>query len=204
MALFRHALLIIGLSGASNLAAQRDRVVVRQTLWDYVRGTTSARAAHLRTLNTTTDVEESSPITVGTALGVTFYSDDPSTYKLANGIVVFDDERSKSQPSTYALPSVALFRVGPVPVSALVPFNIGKDDVAGVGLAVGVNAFKTSEVGIASFVVWQPVFRLTSAQQQSFANERALPTGASTELRQSKRPQLAVGVYITPELIVKK
>src|SRR5688500_17238063 len=105
----RHAGVVIAmlaLSATATAALAQQRAIVRRTLI----GDRGQQARLLRAQNKV--VSQSSIFTLGTAIGMTIYSDDPSTYQLRDRTVVLDEERSKVLPSVYALPSIALFRVG--------------------------------------------------------------------------------------------
>jgi hypothetical protein len=145
--------------------------------------------------------------TLGTVFGVAISNDDPSTFKVVNNIVVYDDERTKARPATYALPSINLMGRPGKSFSLIVPVNLSATVDLGLGASFGFNVFPrgqdqkpTAEVGFAAVAVWSNTVRLTPQQQQSFTGATALPAGASTEFRTAKRPGWAFGIYLVPLL----
>ena len=78
---------------------------------------------------------------VGTLFGLGYTPDNPSTYKVKDNVVVYDDERTKTRPGTFMLPSLCLGAFHDRSISAIVPvnFNLGTQVDLGLGLSVGIH-----------------------------------------------------------------
>lgn len=152
------------------------------------------------------DNDDYSMLSLGTMFGVTGAFDDPSTFKVQNDIVVFDDERGKWRPAVYALPSINLWGSPGRSLAAIVPVNLNTAAQVnlGVGLSYGFNTGpkgsgkKSVEIGAAAVMIWSDTVRLSQAQERSFLNGTALPTGTPTEFRTAKRPAIGIGIYLVP------
>ena len=193
----RNALFVVGMVFASTVAQAQQ---VRKGLFYTTPRDSAHRGGRFAATLSTPDA---SFFSIGTLFGFSHFSDSPSTYKIVNNVVQFDDERGHWQPGTYALPSINLIGTPGHSLSAIVPASLstGQSSV-GVGLTYGfnLNAKHTAEVGIAAAAIWGDIVRLTAQQQTSFSQGTPLPAGASTDFRTAKRPSFAFGIYILPLL----
>ena len=194
----RNAVLIVGMLIGSTTA--KAQLVRRGLIY-----TTPRDSAHRSgKLAATLATPDASLFSLGTLFGVSHFTDNPSTYKIVNNVVQFDDERGHWQPGAYVLPSINLVGTPGRSISAIVPANLntsGQSSV-GVGLTIGfnLNSKHTAEVGVAGAAIWSDITRLTAQQQTSFNQGTPLPAGAATDFRSAKKPSFAFGIYILPLL----
>jgi len=171
------------------------------------------QASTVRPANQPTRPEGEEPsfasmFSIGTLFGLAYTPEEPSTYKIRDNVVVFDDERTKARPGTFMLPSLCLGGFRDRAISAIVPvnFNLAKQVDVGVGLSIGIqkggrqDQKKKAEIGFAVAAVWSDNVRLSEQQKKSFREGTALPASASTDFRTAKRPGVVFGIYLTPIL----
>ena len=146
--------------------------------------------------------EFGSMVSLGTMFGLSFTAHDPSTYKIDNSIVVFDEERQRLLPAVFALPSIALIGRPGRSLSAIVPVNLNTagETNFGLGLSYGFNIRKTAELGLSVVAVWSNHHELTPEQRRSLDNRTPLASDAITGIRTVRKPSLNVGIFLVPIL----
>jgi hypothetical protein len=175
----------------------------RQTIWEVFLPTADSSSGSLNS----EEVSESSasPFSIGSLLGVTLYLTRPAVYRVdQERRVVRDDRGDILGPCALLLPSVAIAKIGGVPLSVIVPAGLSglkvSDIAIGFGLSAGLNVGRRADVGLAVSLVWIGVPSLNAGQQISFDSRNALAAGESTSIGESRRVSVVLGVYIAPHL----
>jgi hypothetical protein len=175
-----------------------------------VTATTDASSAEATAVasSAAASTPSSSPLSVGTMLGINVPLYNTTTYEVVNGTVRVSQARSAAdyfQPSAFVLPSVSILELGTsTNLSVIVPFGLtaaGKSANLniGVGAAVGWSLNK-SEIGVGLAAVWTSQPYLSTAQQASLDSNKPIAAGEGQTIATRLTPSIALGLYITPQL----
>ena len=195
---------------SSSANAKEDPAAVNDAKAAVADAEKSAAAADKAadTTKAATDKPTSSPLSVGTFLGIAVALYNTTSYAITNNTVHIVESSTGwdyLQPAAFVLPSIALAIVDKTTISAIVPFGLtakAKDlgDLnIGAGIAFGWT-LKNAEVGLALGMVWQQQPFLNDAQRASHNSNSPLATGDSQTIGTKLMPSAIFGIYLTPQL----